>query len=229
MLNVCADWAFVICFLWCVTFILPELARHFEAPCSLRLLTASLSLRYTCQRCCLVLICQIPSLLHLHVATLCVNYCRGRHRRSRVRWKTLVMSGCRAGSRLELVWQSATQNRFSLTVCNPKSIQFGSLQPKIDSVWHSATQNRFSLTVCNPKSIQFDSLQPKIDLVWQSARILHQIVLPSAPQVLIVNIVSKAPSPFISNHYGSGPVLFCAHRPPSSFGGALRSTRFLLV
>ena len=198
MLNVCADWAFVICFLWCVTFILPELARHFEAPCSLRLLTASLSLRYTCQRCCLVLIFQIPSLLHLHVATLCVNYCRGRHRRSRVRWKTLVMSGCRAGSRLELVWQSATQNRFSLTVCDTKSIQF-------------------------------DSLQPKIDLVWQSARILHQIVLPSAPQVLIVNIVSKAPSPFISNHYGSGPVLFCAHRPPSSFGGALRSTRFLLV
>ena len=169
MLNVCADWAFVICFLWCVTFILPELARHFEAPCSLRLLTASLSLRYTCQRCCLVLICQIPSLLHLHVATLCVNYCRGRHRRSRVRWKTLVMSGCRAGSRLELVWQSATQNRFSLTVCDTKSIQFDSLQPKIDLVWQPATQNRFSLTVCNPKSISFDSLQPKIDSVWQSA------------------------------------------------------------
>ena len=28
----------------------------------------------------------------------------------------------------------ATQNRFSLTVCNPKSIQFDSLQPKIDLV-----------------------------------------------------------------------------------------------
>ena len=41
---------------------------------------------------------------------------------------------------------------FSLTVCNPKTLEFDGLQ----------TKNGLSLTLCNPTSLELDGLQPEI-------------------------------------------------------------------
>ena len=51
------------------------------------------------------------------------------------------------------------QNRKSLTVCNPKSLEIDGLQSKVAWGWRSATQNSWSFYSLQPKSEEFDSLQ----------------------------------------------------------------------